>query len=113
MSLRYGVARLWADDKSSSVDDDEIERRCDELRTKLLADLEKAQRAGAVPNKKNLKMHQVHELAEVKIQESERLRKALNISKDYEEGGHWRKQEDRLKKALGRDGKDGPDHART
>ena len=41
------------------------------------------------------------------IKESERLRKALNISKDYEEGSHWRKQEERMKKALERDGEDG------
>ena len=45
-------------------------------------------------------MHQVHELADAKIKESERLRQALKISKDYEEGGHWRRQEERLKKGL-------------
>jgi hypothetical protein len=42
-----------------------------------------------------LKSHQVHELARAKIDESEKLRKALGISKDYEEGSHWRKQEER------------------
>lgn len=48
-------------------------------------------------------MHQIHELADAKIKESERLRQALKISKDYEEGSHWRKQEERLKKALERE----------
>jgi hypothetical protein len=50
--------------------------------------------------RRTFKMHQVHELADAKIKESERLRQALKISKDYEEGSHWRKQEERLKKAL-------------
>jgi len=45
-------------------------------------------------------MHQVHELADAKIKESERLRQALKISKDYEEGSHWKRQEERLKKGL-------------
>lgn len=48
-------------------------------------------------------MHQVHELADAKIKESERLRNALKISKDYEEGSHWKRQEERLRKALERD----------
>jgi hypothetical protein len=60
--------------------------------------------------RRSFKMHQVHELADAKIKESERLRQALKISKDYEEGSHWRRQEERLKKALEREtdgGKDG------
>ena len=38
----------------------------------------------------------MHELAQAKIQESEKLRRALGISKDYEEGSHWRRQEERV-----------------
>lgn len=53
--------------------------------------------------RKPLKAHQVHELADAKIKESERLRNALKISKDYEEGSHWRRQEERLRKATERD----------
>ena len=37
----------------------------------------------------------MHELAKAKIDESEKLRSALGISKDYEEGSHWKKQEER------------------
>lgn len=48
-------------------------------------------------------MHKVHDLADAKIKESERLRRALKISKNYEEGGHWKKQEERLRKALDED----------
>jgi hypothetical protein len=53
--------------------------------------------------RKGLKMHQVHELADAKIKESERLRSALKISKNYEEGSHWKRQDERLKKALERE----------
>lgn len=82
-----------------SVDEDEIETQCDDLRKKLLAEMDKGGRKGEQP-RRNFKMHQVHEQADAKIKESERLRRALKISKDYEEGGHWRRQEERLKKSL-------------
>ena len=42
----------------------------------------------------------MHEMADAKIKESERLRKALKISSDYEEGSHWKRQEERLRTAL-------------
>ncbi|KAK3313875.1 cwf21 domain-containing protein [Apodospora peruviana] len=91
--------------EDEGVDEDEIDAQCDELRKKLIAEMEDKQRGGGGgpgPLRKNLKTYQVHELADAKIKESERLRQALKISKDYEEGSHWRKQEDRLKKALER-----------
>ena len=56
-------------------------------------------RSGGGPNARNLKSHQVHELAKAKIDESEKLRKALGISEDYEEGSHWKKQEERKMEA--------------
>lgn len=55
---------------------------------------------GGGPAKKRLKMHQVHELAEAKIKQDDRFRNALGISKNYEEGSHWKKQEERLKAAA-------------
>ena len=55
--------------------------------------------ASASASAKGLKPHQVHELAEAEIRESERLPKALGISKDYEGGSHWRKQDERLREA--------------
>lgn len=39
-------------------------------------------------------------MADAKIKESERLRKALKISSNYEEGSHWRKQDERLRESL-------------
>ena len=49
---------------------------------------------------KQLKAHQVHELAEKKIEESERLRRALGIREDYEEGGHWKEREQRIRGGI-------------
>ncbi|KAK3692666.1 cwf21 domain-containing protein [Podospora appendiculata] len=90
--------------EDEGIDEEVIDTRCDELRKKLLAEMEKNhRRGGAGGTSKNLKMHQVHELADAKIKESERLRQALKISRDYEEGSHWRKQEERVKKASERD----------
>jgi hypothetical protein len=80
-----------------SVEEDEIEERCDDLRQRLQSEMEN--KRSSAP-RKGIKAHQVHELADAKIKESERLRSALRISKDYEEGSHWRKQEERLQNAV-------------
>ncbi|KAI8305313.1 Pre-mRNA-splicing factor CWC21 [Colletotrichum sp. SAR11_59] len=92
--------------EDEGLEEEEIETRCDELRQKLLADLEKQKNSrGGGPVRKHFKSHQVHEMADAKIKESERLRSALRISKDYEEGSHWRRQEERLRNAVNRDTK--------
>jgi len=62
--------------------------------------------SGSRSSGRGLKSHQVHELAAAKIEESERLRKALGIREDYEEGSHWKKQEERLRDATGERGKE-------
>ncbi len=92
------------------MDDEEIEARTSELREKLLAQSEagKAETgtaagsgagagAGAGAARKTFKPHEVHELAAAKIEESEKLRRALGISEEYEEGSHWRKQEEKAR----------------
>ncbi|KAK3997331.1 Pre-mRNA-splicing factor CWC21 [Cladorrhinum sp. PSN332] len=99
------------------LEEDEIDAQCDALRKKLQAEQQQQQKQQLQENdrkrgggngppgpKRNIKMHQVHELADAKIRESERLRQALKISKDYEEGSHWRRQEERLKKLADGDG---------
>ena len=58
-----------------------------------------------------MKSHQVHDLAKAKAEESERLRKALGISADYEEGSHWRKQEERMRDSLAK--REAEDEERT
>ena len=78
--------------EDEGVDEDEIDDQCAALRKKLEA--EQARTKGG-PNARGLKSHQVHELAKAKIEETEKLRKALGISQDYEEGSHWKRQEER------------------
>ncbi|KAL7784228.1 cwf21 domain-containing protein [Trichoderma afarasin] len=84
--------------EEEDVEEEEIDRRCDELRKKLLAEMNSKNKANAP--RRAFKEHQVHEMADAKIKESERLRRALKISSDYEEGGHWKKQEERLQESL-------------
>ena len=84
------------------VDEEEIESRCDELRKKLLDEMNSGRKGGGP--KKQFKEHQVHEMADAKIKESERLRKALKISSNYEEGSHWKRQEERLRSAVEKEG---------
>ena len=79
--------------EEDGADEDEIDNQCDDLRKKL--ESEQARSNGGGPKARGLKSHQVHEIAKAKIEESEKLRKALGISKDYEEGSHWKKQEER------------------
>jgi hypothetical protein len=76
--------------EEEGVDEDEIDTQADKLREEL-------EREGAGPkvDVRGLKSHQVHDLAKAKIEETERVRKALGIGKDYEEGGHWKRQEER------------------
>lgn len=84
-------------DDIHSVDEDEIETQTDALRKKLLVEMEKGM---GRKDARGLKSHQVHELAEAKIKETDRFRSALGISKDYQEGSHWKKQEERLRESL-------------
>ncbi|PSN60284.1 cwf21-domain-containing protein [Corynespora cassiicola Philippines] len=84
--------------EDEGADEDEIDDQCDALRKKLEEQRKQGKAGGS--NARNLKSHQVHDLAKAKIEESERLRKALGISADYEEGSHWRKQEERLRESL-------------
>jgi len=82
--------------EDEGVDEEEIETQTEALRKKLTKDGERC----GTPGKKGLKIHQVHELAEAKIKQDDRFRNALGISKNYEEGSHWKKQEERLRTAL-------------
>ncbi|POR36062.1 Pre-mRNA-splicing factor CWC21 [Tolypocladium paradoxum] len=92
--------------EEEEVDEEEIDRRCDELRKKLTAESESEKGNGP---RRTFKEHQVHEMADAKIKESERLRKALKISSDYEEGSHWKRQEERLRSALEKEEDGGKD----
>jgi len=89
--LRTHISHIGTD-VYPRFDEDEIEAQCDALRKKLTAEMN-----GSKTSARGLKSHQVHELAAAKIEESEKLRKALGIREDYEEGSHWKKQEERLR----------------
>ena len=81
------------------MDEDEIELQTEALRKKLTSgNAEEGRNSG----KSQLKPHQVHELAAAKIDESEKLRKALGIREDYEEGSHWKRQEERMRDGVAR-----------
>jgi hypothetical protein len=80
------------------VDEDEIDDQCDALRKKLSEESEGQKGKGT--DARGLKTHQVHDLAKAKIEETDRFRRALGIREDYEEGGHWKKQEERLRETL-------------
>lgn len=88
--------QLTYTDIKCRVDEEEIETQTEALRRKLLTEMEK----GGKKDGRGLKMHQVHELAEAKIKESDRFRNALGISKNYEEGSHWKKQAEKQKLAT-------------
>lgn len=83
--------------EEEGVDEDEIDDRCDALRKKLE---EESVRGNNKTDARGLKGYQVHDLAKAKIEETERLRRALGIREDYEEGGHWKRQEERLRETL-------------
>ena len=76
---------------ASRLDEDEIEARTDALRKKL----DDEQHGKDAKSARGLKAHQVHDLAQAKIDETEKIRKAFGIRKDYEEGSHWRRQDER------------------
>lgn len=79
-------------EEEGEEEEEMIERRCDELRMKLLEEVDGGGKTGGGGGSrgkgKALKPHQVHELAEVKIEESERLRRALGI-REGREGRAW------------------------
>ncbi|KAI9660665.1 MAG: RNA-splicing factor [Bathelium mastoideum] len=87
--------------EDEGVEEDEIDAQTDALRKKLLEEEEgKGGKGKGRTDARGLKSHQVHELAKAKIEESEKLRKALGIREDYEEGSHWKRGEERLREGL-------------
>jgi len=91
-------------EEEGKADEDEIDEQCEALRRKLTTPMptgpaaERTKESSA--GRRDLKSYQVHELAEEKIKETEKLRKAFGISNDYEEGGHWKRQEERKREAM-------------
>ncbi|KAF2154863.1 hypothetical protein K461DRAFT_266216 [Myriangium duriaei CBS 260.36] len=82
--------------EEAETDEDEIDAQCEALRAKLTAEMERNGDSGAGGK---LKAHQSHDIAAAKIKEDERLRRALGIRRDYEEGGHWKRREEKERMA--------------
>ncbi|KAI5803195.1 putative Pre-mRNA-splicing factor CWC21, partial [Geopyxis carbonaria] len=89
---------------AGELDEAAIEERVQALREELLEKRSRDAGEGPVGGVRALKPHQVHELAAAKLVETERLRNALGISRDYEEGSHWKRQdEDRERRREARE----------
>ena len=87
-------------DEEKVLTEEEIDERCDTLRQRLLKELEddlkraesgfkkplSGSGSGAGRDRRNFKSYQVHELAEAKIEETERLRRAFGLREDRETG---------------------------
>lgn len=107
-------------EEAGELDEEQIEARVDELRKKMTTELESGAASGAAyrgkgrdgkGGRREFKSHEVHEMAAQKEREMERLRSALGISKDYEEGSHWRRQEEDKERRM-RNAAEGDDDGR-
>jgi hypothetical protein len=94
-------------EEAGELDEDEIDERCDKLRVKL--EEESQARGKGKTDARGLKSFQVHDLAKAKIEEDDRMRRALGIRDDYVEGGHWKRQEERLRESIPEQGKEKED----
>ena len=92
------------EEEDGEMEEEEVDSKCEGLRKKLIE--EDARRGGSKGGRGKIKGFQVHELAEAKERESERLRRALGLKKgeEAEEGEHpMARQEKRRKQKLGED----------
>lgn len=95
--------------EDAGKDEEDIELETDQLREKLMQEMERGSKKGlgAGGSKSRLKSYQVHELAEAKARESERLRRALGLKAGEvaEDGEHpMARQEKRRRKREEEDG---------
>lgn len=92
------------------MEEEAVEEECEKLRTKLVEEMERGKgRKGGAAAGGRLKSYQVHEMAEAKERESERLRRALGLKGDElgEDGEHpmARQERRRVEKEGRREGK--------
>lgn len=79
------------------LDEEAVEEECERLRGELVGQLERTG-GGGRKSEKRMKGYQVHEMAEAKERESERLRRALGLGRvrEGEEGEHPMARQGRL-----------------
>jgi len=112
--IELKVFELRDELEDEGKDEDEIDAACDALREKLEKEAEDAKGKGQQNGSgaKGLKSHQVHELARAKIEESEKLRRALGIRADYEEGSHWKRQDENVKEEQNKNAREARERER-
>ncbi|KKY25463.1 putative pre-mrna-splicing factor cwc21 [Phaeomoniella chlamydospora] len=71
-------------EEEGKLDEDEIEEKCDGLRTQLLEEFEQGKTTSG-KGAKGLKKYQVHELAEAKEKELDKFRRAVGVKEGAEE----------------------------
>ncbi|EXJ79783.1 hypothetical protein A1O3_08067 [Capronia epimyces CBS 606.96] len=102
--------------EDEEVDEDKIEDECDKLREDLTSEMARKRDQGRNrTGGKGLKSYQVHELAEAKERESDRLRRALGLKPDEisEDGEHpMARQEKRRREREELQDKDGSEEKR-
>merc|ERR1712000_665952 len=86
-----------------------------ELRLELLDEMEKEEEELNEEELKELnekcsklreKLEEGHEMGDAKLKEMDKWGRALKIPSNYEEGSHWRRQEERVRSAVERDDND-------
>lgn len=102
LTLTYN--RLTEDERK------EVEEKCAKFREDLLAKESGGRRKDGP--REQFKGHQVHEMADAKLKEMDKWGRALKIPSNYEEGSHWKRQEERMKNALDGDDRDDKDRPR-
>ncbi|KAK5944748.1 tyrosine-protein phosphatase siw14 [Knufia obscura] len=88
-------------EEAGELDEEEIEEECEKLRTKMVGDVERGRDSKNGRSGARVKSYQVHELAEAKARESEKLRRALGLkgeTRDGEEGEHPMARQERRKR---------------
>lgn len=77
-------------EEEDKLDEEEIEAECEQLRVRLVEELERggsrAKKGGDKDKGGRAKSYRVHELAEAKAKESEKLRRALGLRGDVGDG---------------------------
>jgi hypothetical protein len=92
--------------EDEGLEEEEIDEKCEALRKELLDEIEGGggkggKDVGGKAGKGKLKSYQVHEMAEEKLKEQERLRRAVGIGKDYVEGSYWERRDREAQRKMG------------
>ncbi|KAJ2162287.1 RNA-splicing factor [Coemansia sp. RSA 552] len=80
--------------EAQGVDADEVESRLDELRARLLKDIDRA----GLDSSRKIKPHETQRIAEAKAQENRVMAAALRVDEDYAEGAAFDRELQELKR---------------